>query len=49
VTLFIKKIEAKFMAQMKPKSVAVSFNSNDIYPQPTASMPFEQSRDYFFT
>jgi Xaa-Pro aminopeptidase len=28
--LFIKN-RAKFMAQMKPKSVAV-FNSNDIYP-----------------
>ena len=37
-----------FMAQMKPKSLAV-FNSNDIYPiSADSTMPFEQSRDIFF-
>jgi len=37
-----------FMAQMKPKSLAV-FNSNDVYPiSADSTMPFEQSRDIFF-
>ena len=45
--LFIKN-RAKFMAQMKPKSVAV-FNSNDIYPiSADSSMPFAQHRDIFY-
>ncbi|MFT4670462.1 MAG: Xaa-Pro aminopeptidase [Ulvibacter sp.] len=45
--LFIKN-RSKFMAQMKPKSVAV-FNSNDIYPiGADSTMPFEQSRDIFY-
>ncbi|MEL6917918.1 MAG: aminopeptidase P family protein [Bacteroidota bacterium] len=38
----------KFMAQMKPKSIAV-FNSNDIYPiSADSTMPFEQHRDIFY-
>jgi Xaa-Pro aminopeptidase len=45
--LFIKN-RTKFMAQMKPKSLAV-FNSNDIYPTGADStMPFEQDRDIFY-
>ncbi|OCB77339.1 aminopeptidase P family protein [Flavobacterium crassostreae] len=45
--LFIKN-RSKFMAQMKPKSVAV-FNSNDIYPiSADSSMPFAQHRDIFY-
>jgi len=37
-----------FMAQMKPKSLAV-FNSNDVYPiSADSTMPFEQSRDILF-
>ena len=45
--LFIKN-RAKFMAQMKPKSVAV-FNSNDIYPiSADSTMPFAQHRDIFY-
>ena len=45
--LFIKN-RKKFMAQMKPKSVAV-FNSNDIYPTGADStMPFVQHRDIFY-
>jgi len=45
--LFIKN-RAKFMAQMKPKSIAV-FNSNDLYPIGTDStLPFEQNRDLFY-
>jgi Xaa-Pro aminopeptidase len=45
--LFIKN-RSKFMAQMKPKSVAC-FNSNDIYPiGADSTMPFEQSRDIFY-
>ncbi|UII81469.1 aminopeptidase P family protein [Flagellimonas sp. CMM7] len=45
--LFIKN-RRKFMAQMKPKSIAV-FNSNDIYPvSADSTMPFEQHRDIFY-
>lgn len=45
--LFIKN-RKKFMAQMKPKSIAV-FNSNDIYPiSADSTMPFEQARDIFY-
>ncbi|SDX58305.1 aminopeptidase P family protein [Flavobacterium degerlachei] len=45
--LFIKN-RSKFMAQMKPKSVAV-FNSNDIYPiSADSTMPFAQHRDIFY-
>jgi Xaa-Pro aminopeptidase len=45
--LFIQN-RAKFMAQMKPKSVAV-FNSNDIYPiSADSTMPFAQHRDIFY-
>ncbi|NND64264.1 MAG: aminopeptidase P family protein, partial [Flavobacteriaceae bacterium] len=37
-----------FMAQMKPKSLAV-FNSNDIYPvSADSTMPFNQHRDIFY-
>jgi len=46
-TLF-KKNRKKFMAQMKPESIAV-FNSNDIYPiSADSTMPFEQHRDIFY-
>lgn len=45
--LFIEN-RKKFMAQMKPKSVAV-FNSNDIYPiSADSTMPFQQHRDIFY-
>ncbi|WP_222982815.1 aminopeptidase P family protein [Flagellimonas meishanensis] len=45
--LFIKN-RKKFMAQMRPKSLAV-FNSNDIYPiSADSTMPFEQHRDIFY-
>ena len=45
--LFIKN-RAKFMAQMKPNSVAV-FNSNDIYPvSADSTLPFAQHRDIFY-
>ncbi|WP_318311181.1 aminopeptidase P family protein [Flagellimonas crocea] len=45
--LFVKN-RKKFMAQMKPKSIAV-FNSNDIYPiGADSTMPFEQARDIFY-
>jgi|TARA_R100000479_G_scaffold68390_1_gene32511 Xaa-Pro aminopeptidase len=45
--LFIKN-RKNFMAQMKPKSLAV-FNSNDIYPiGADSTMPFQQSRDLFY-
>ncbi|WP_297760899.1 aminopeptidase P family protein [uncultured Muriicola sp.] len=38
----------KFMAQMKPKSIAV-FNSNDIYPiSADSTMPFQQHRDILY-
>lgn len=45
--LFIKN-RAKFIAQMKPKGVAV-FNSNDIYPvSADSTLPFAQHRDIFY-
>ena len=45
--LFIKN-RAKFMAEMKPNSIAV-FTSNDIYPiGADSTMPFEQNRDLFY-
>lgn len=45
--LYIKNRE-KFMAEMKPKSVAV-FNSNDIYPiSADSTMPFQQHRDILY-
>jgi Xaa-Pro aminopeptidase len=45
--LFVKN-RKNFMAQMKPKSVAV-FNSNDIYPiSADSTMPFQQARDIFY-
>ena len=43
-----KKNRKKFMAQMKPKSIAV-FNSNDIYPiSADSTLPFQQHRDIFY-
>ena len=46
-TLFIKN-RAKFVSQMKSKSIAV-FNSNDIYTTGADStLPFEQSSDIFY-
>ncbi|WP_271393270.1 aminopeptidase P family protein [Aequorivita sinensis] len=45
--LFVKN-RKNFMAQMKPKSVAV-FNSNDTYPiSADSTMPFQQARDLFY-
>ena len=45
--LFIKN-RAKFVAQMKPKAIAV-FNSNDIFTTGADStMPFEQHSDIFY-
>ena len=45
--LFVKN-RKKFMAAMKPKSVAV-FNSNDIYPiSADSTMPFQQHRDILY-
>ncbi|MEZ4968299.1 MAG: aminopeptidase P family protein [Flavobacteriaceae bacterium] len=45
--LFVKN-RKKFVAGMKPKSIAV-FNSNDIYPiGADSTMPFEQNRDLFY-
>lgn len=45
--LFVKN-RKNFMAQMRPKSVAV-FNSNDIYPvSADSTMPFQQARDLFY-
>jgi Xaa-Pro aminopeptidase len=43
-----KKNRKKFMAKMKPKSIAV-FNSNDIYPiSADSTLPFAQHRDIFY-
>ena len=43
-----KRNRQKFMAQMKPKSIAV-FNSNDIYPiSADSTLPFAQHRDIFY-
>ncbi|WP_375325985.1 aminopeptidase P family protein [Flagellimonas sp. GZD32] len=45
--LFVKN-RKKFMAYMRPKSIAV-FNSNDIYPiGADSTLPFEQDRDLFY-
>ncbi|MFT6748647.1 MAG: Xaa-Pro aminopeptidase [Flavobacterium sp.] len=45
--LYVKN-RAKFVAQMKPNSVAV-FNSNDIYPvSADSSLPFAQHRDILY-
>ncbi len=45
--LFVRNRQ-KFMAQMKPASLAV-FNSNDIYPiGADSTLPFQQSRDLFY-
>jgi len=45
--LFVKN-RRKFVANMKPKSIAV-FNSNDIYPiSADSTMPFEQHSDVFY-
>ena len=45
--LFIKN-RKKFVAQIRPKSIAV-FNSNDIYPiGADSTLPFEQDRDLFY-
>ncbi|MCW5518332.1 aminopeptidase P family protein [Aureitalea sp. L0-47] len=45
--LYIKN-RKNFMAEMKPKSVAV-FNSNDIYPvSADSTMPFQQHRDILY-
>ena len=45
--LFIKN-RAKFIAQMKPNSIAI-FNSNDIYPvSADSTLPFAQHRDIFY-
>jgi len=42
------KNRKKFMAKMKPKSIAV-FNSNDIYPvSADSTIPFQQHRDIFY-
>jgi Xaa-Pro aminopeptidase len=46
-TLFIKN-RAKFVSQMKAKSIAI-FNSNDVYTTGADStLPFEQSSDLFY-
>ncbi|MEP3208385.1 MAG: aminopeptidase P family protein [Maribacter sp.] len=43
-----RKNRKKFMAKMRPKSIAI-FNSNDIYPiSADSTMPFEQHRDIFY-
>lgn len=45
--LFTKN-RKNFMAQMKPKSMAI-FNSNDVYPvSADSTLPFEQHRDLFY-
>ncbi|UBZ15925.1 aminopeptidase P family protein [Flagellimonas marinaquae] len=45
--LFVKN-RKKFMAHMRPKSIA-AFNSNDIYPiGADSTLPFEQNRDLFY-
>ncbi|ETN94151.1 aminopeptidase P family protein [Zhouia amylolytica] len=45
--LFVKN-RTKFMAAMKPKSIAI-FNSNDIYPiGADSTIPFQQARDLFY-
>ncbi|HLV63164.1 aminopeptidase P N-terminal domain-containing protein [Galbibacter sp.] len=45
--LFVKNRQ-KFMARMKPNSIAV-INSNDVYPiGADSTMPFQQARDLFY-
>ncbi len=45
--LFVKN-RAKFVKELKPKSIAI-FNSNDIYPvSADSTLPFEQHRDIFY-
>lgn len=45
--LFVKN-RAKFIAQMKPNSIAI-FTSNDVYPvSADSTLPFEQHRDIFY-
>ena len=45
--LFLKN-RKKFMAEMKPNSLAV-FNSNDVYPvSADSTLPFEQHRDILY-
>jgi Xaa-Pro aminopeptidase len=45
--LFVKN-RAKFIAKMKPNTLAV-FNSNDIFPiSADSTMPFQQHRDIFY-
>jgi Xaa-Pro aminopeptidase len=45
--LFVKN-RTNFMAQMKPKSLAI-FNSNDVYPvSADSTLAFEQHRDIFY-
>jgi Xaa-Pro aminopeptidase len=46
-SLFVRNRQ-KFMAKMRPSSLAV-FNSNDIYPvSADSTLPFEQHRDIFY-
>jgi len=46
-SLFIQN-RKRFIAQLKPNSIAV-FNSNDIYPvSADSTLPFEQHRDLFY-
>ena len=46
---FYNNSRKAFMAELKPKSLAV-FNSNDIYPVGADStLPFEQHRDIFIS
>ena len=45
---FYNNSRKAFMAELKPKSLAV-FNSNDIYPvRADSTLPFEQHRDIFY-
>tara|TARA_B100000989_G_C19480222_1_gene444791 strand:- start:33 stop:1316 length:1284 start_codon:yes stop_codon:yes gene_type:complete len=42
------KHRQRFMAKLKPKSIAI-FNANDIYPiSADSTLPFEQQRDLFY-
>ena len=46
-TVFAKHRQ-RFMAKLKPNSIAV-FNANDIYPiSADSTLPFEQTRDLFY-
>lgn len=45
---FYQQTRARFMAQMKAKSLAI-FNSNDVYPiSADSTLPFAQHRDIFY-